>query len=124
MGEELIMKSKKMKSFRATEGDIQSSIIKYLSTVRDIYFWRQNSMGVPLPKGGFRKAPTSGVSDIVLLYKGLAYFLEIKRDEHSEIRDSQIEFKKNVEMAGAKYYIVWSVDMVAKIIDEIKNPTV
>lgn len=111
-----------LKPYEETETEIQTSICKYLNCVQGIYYWRQNTQGTYDPRNGrWRKSKSPGVSDLLLIHKGKLYCFEIKRNEKSEVRESQILFRENVEKAGAKYYIVWSVNMVQEIVNNIIN---
>lgn len=99
------------------ENDIQLAVCDYLS-YKGYFFWRQNTFPTfdPIRKQ-FRSMPKyamKGVSDIILLHEGMAYFLEIKRPNAKQ-NDNQKEFQRFVENAGCKYHIITSLDNLAEI---------
>lgn len=49
-----------------------------------------------------------GVSDIILIHKGKAYFMEVKTDSGTQSQD-QVRFEHNVNKAGCEYTVVRSV---------------
>ena len=59
------------------------------------------------------KYSIGGVSDLILLKNGVAYFLEVKRLEPKTYQTAdQKEFEKNVKSNGCIYKVVRSVDDV------------
>jgi len=114
----------------ASEASIQIAIVEYLSLIcrshKFIFFSIPNESMTPkdgkklsgkeygrinrLKKMGL----TPGVSDLEIVYKGSAYFLEVKRPGRagSRLSESQNIFMKNSSAAGARYAIVRSVDDV------------
>ena len=98
------------------EKDIQNAICEYL-TIKKHYFWRTNNIPVFDPrKKVFHKMPKysiGGVSDLILLKNGVAYFLEVKRLKPKTHQTAdQKEFEKNVRSHGSIYKVVRSVDDV------------
>ena len=101
------------------ESDIQNAICEYL-TIKKHYFWRTNNIPVFDPrKKVFHKMPKysiGGVSDLILLKNGVAYFLEVKRRQPKTHQTQvQKEFEKNVKNNGCVYAVVRSVDDVIKL---------
>jgi hypothetical protein len=98
------------------EGEVQSSICEYL-VLKRIVFWRQNNFPPADLKGGFyRKMPpysVKGVSDIIAIKNGKAYFLEVK-DQAKQSKD-QKTFEEMVTRGGAVYAVVRSIDDVIKL---------
>lgn len=98
------------------EGAVQQSVCKYLA-LKKISFWRQNNFPpYDVKKQCFRKMPpysTKGVSDLIALKNGKAYFLEIK--DKAKQSDDQKKFEELVERAGCVYAIVHSIDDVIKL---------
>lgn len=99
------------------EKDIQNAICQYL-TIKKHFFWRSNNIPVFDPrKKVFHRMPEysiKGVSDLILLKNGVAYFLEVKRSKTYQSPE-QKEFEKNVKANGCVYKIVRSVDDVQKL---------
>jgi hypothetical protein len=98
------------------EIEVQNSICEYLAT-KKLFFWRNNNIPVfDSKRNSYRKMPKyskKGVADIIVLVNGFAYFLEVK-DKGYQSKD-QKEFEKGVKEAGCQYYVVRSIDDVAKI---------
>lgn len=97
---------------RIKETDIQYSVCDYLET-RGYIFWRQNNLVPydPINKR-FRKMPkysVKGVSDIIVLVDGTAWFLEIKKLKTYQSPD-QKEFERLVKRGGCLYYVIRSID--------------
>lgn len=99
------------------EVDIQNTICQYLELKKHI-FWRSNTTPIYDPtRKTFRRMPkyaVKGVSDIILLKDGKAYFLEVKRKGCSQSL-SQKEFEAMVRRGGAEYEIVRSVEDIIKL---------
>lgn len=94
------------------ESYILDAVCEYLS-IKRYFFWRNNNGGVyDASKKIFRKFPKwciKGVSDIVCLMDGTAWFIEVKAPKKYQTPE-QKEFQKNVEKSGCKYLLVRSVD--------------
>lgn len=97
-----------------SEGEIQDTICEYLYR-KGYVFWRQNSVGVyDAIKKIHRSLPKyaiAGISDIVLLNEGNAYFIEVK-DHKGQQNENQVLFQEFVEKAGCEYYVVRSLEDV------------
>lgn len=101
------------------EPEIQNAICEYLE-MRGHFFWRQNTTAVFDPaKKRYRSLPkyaVAGVSDIILIQEGKAYFLEVKRQKPKTYQsDKQKEFEAKAKKAGAVYEVVRSVKDVQKL---------
>lgn len=61
--------------------------------------------GIPDGRGGFRKNPSAGVSDLVACINGKYIGIEIKigKDRQSEVQKLH---EKNIKNAGGQYHIV------------------
>lgn len=57
----------------------------------------------------------AGVSDLILLHNGKAYFIELK-DYKGKQSDKQKEFENIVTLQGHKYFLVRSLDEFKKIV--------
>jgi len=98
------------------EREIQLAICDYLAYKRDIMFWRQNTNPIHAD-GKFRSMPKyskTGVPDIIVIKNGIFIGLEVKRPKNKQ-SEAQIEFQKELEKVGGKYYIVCSIDDVKAI---------
>lgn len=98
------------------EGVVQSSICEYLA-IKRIVFWRQNNFPPYDRKTmSYRKMPPysiKGVSDLIAIKNGQAYFLEVK-DQAKQSSD-QKQFEEMVTRAGAIYAVVRSIDDVINL---------
>ncbi len=98
----------------ASEADIQNAILDYL-TRKGYTCWRQNSMGVYNERGGFYRKPSkyavNGVSDIIVLSDGKAYFIEVKSKTGQQSDDQKL-FQDFVERAGCEYLLARSLEDV------------
>ena len=98
------------------ESNIQSAICDYLAAKRH-FFWRQNTTPtIQKREGGwaFRRMPKhslKGVADIILVYAGRPYFLEVKRLRTYQSPE-QKDFQKRAEAAGGLYAVVRSIEDV------------
>lgn len=99
------------------EKNIQSAICDYLA-FKKVFFWRSNNIPAFEQKSGFYrpmpKYSMRGVPDIIIIKKGQFIGLEVKRPKGKQ-SDNQIEFQKNCELNGGKYYVVFSIDDVIKL---------
>lgn len=101
------------------ESAIQKSICDYLA-LRGYFFWRQNNIPASYEKNGqrqFRRMPAysmNGVSDIILLSNGTAWFLEVKVPNGKQ-SDAQLVFEANVAEHGARYHVVRSIEDCQKL---------
>ncbi len=96
------------------ESQIQSAICEYLSAKR-VFFWRQNVNPIYNSKTeSFRAMPKyslTGVSDIIALKNGTAYFIEVKRPK-GVVSANQRVFEELVTKNGGVYKVVTSIDDV------------
>ena len=60
----------------------------------------------------------TGVSDLILLYQGKVYFLEIKTEKGKQSPE-QKQFQKDVEKQGFIYLILRSLDDAERLVDNI-----
>lgn len=94
------------------EKEIQLSICDYLA-LKKIFFWRQNITPVYDSKNErFRAMPKyslTGVSDIIALKEGIAYFIEVKRPKGVQSGNQKI-FEELVTKNGGIYKVVMSID--------------
>ena len=94
------------------ENEVLQSICDYLA-VKKYYFWRNNNFSIfDTSRKCFRRMPKysiSGVSDIILLRNGMAWFIEVKTEKTVQ-SEGQKEFEKNVIKNGCKYIVARSID--------------
>lgn len=91
------------------EARVNQAIKEWL-TLHRVFFFRVNTMGTPLPGGGFRPASTRGISDFICILPGGKFCgLEAKSDVGRQSED-QKRFQEAVENAGGRYFIIRSVD--------------
>lgn len=93
------------------EQDIQNEILKYL-TSRGYTCWRQNTAGIyDTRTNRFRKPSrfaVNGVSDIIVLSEGKAYFIEVKTPKGIQSEDQRL-FQEFVERADCEYLLARSL---------------
>lgn len=121
------------------EGEVQSAVIDFLdfyeSTGR-LWYNRFNNLPVFDKSTGrcrsMGKGAKRGIADILVLLRGKALWLEIKRPERKVLRKDgtwqvlgkgyqskeQKVFEEQVTRQGAKYALVYSVADAQKIIEE------
>lgn len=94
-------------AYEPSEQEIQNQILDYL-TLKGYTCWRQNSSGIYDQKlGRYRKLSryaVSGISDIIVLSDGRAYFIEVKTEKGRQSDDQKL-FQEFVERADCVYYI-------------------
>ncbi len=99
------------------EKQIQLAICDYLA-LKKVFFWRQNTTPIfSRADGQYRAMPKysmNGVSDIIALKNGTAYFLEVKRLKGVQSLN-QKQFQINVTLNGGIYALVTSIDDVMKL---------
>jgi hypothetical protein len=102
---------------RTLESGIQAAICDYLA-MRRVFFFRCNNQPIFDPKRGiFRSLPKhtpKGLSDIIAVKNGKAYFIEVKRED-GKLSAEQIEFGKDVILAGAEYVVARSIEDVQRL---------
>ena len=95
------------------EKEIQAAICDYLS-LRRHFFWRNNTGAFETKSGGFVRFGAKGSPDIILVYEGRIYFLEVKR-KSGVMSLEQESFCVAARAAGALYHVVRSVDDVQRL---------
>ncbi len=97
-----------------SEAGIQNTICEYLQR-KGYSFWRQNTGGIyDVKQSRFRALPkfsVKGVSDIILLSGGKAYFIEVKSEKGIQSEDQKL-FREFVERAGCEYLLARSLEDV------------
>lgn len=100
------------------EKEAQKAILQYLE-LRRVFHWRNNTGAMVLGEGTasrrFMKFGTTGSPDIFILKDGVLVGLEVKSDTGKQ-SEAQIEFQKNMEKNGGKYYVVRAVDEVVELL--------
>jgi hypothetical protein len=102
-----------------TESTIQHSIIQYLQLRRVFAFSVPNEgHGGQRHRALHMKAlgQRNGVSDIIALLPSRAIFLEVKTDTGRQ-SPAQHDFEETVKSLGFEYYVVRSVEDVARIFE-------
>jgi len=93
------------------ESYTQRQILDYLA-LKGIFHYRNNSGALPIDNGKrFIRFGASGSPDIFCVIKGQYAGIEVKAP-NGKMRDSQVEFQKNLEAAGGKYILGYSLDDV------------
>ena len=99
------------------ESDIVRAICDYLE-YRRVFFWRQNTALNKSNDGwSFRRMPThalKGVPDIIVIKAVQFIGFKAKRGK-GKLSLEQVAFRLRAEAAGARYYVVRSIDDVTAI---------
>lgn len=140
---------KKFKKKPMAEREIQNLIMKYLSSVKGIYFWRQNSgsfvqraktiLTTVLNKlsvdphikarvqGGFHTGigrydctSEKGLPDIIVIYKGRFVGFEVK-NETGRQRQTQLRAEAKIKEAGGFYFVVRNIEDVKRNLNEVEK---
>ena len=105
------------------EIDIQKQIIQYLQYLENqdkLFFSRVNTTGIYDSKTkAHRKLPVGvkrGFADILVIIKGQAIFLEVKR-KGSYQSEFQKTFQQSVEINKACYFVVRSIEEVKAVVE-------
>lgn len=96
------------------EKEIQKQIIEYLQ-FKNIFHYRNNTGTFSNNKGGFYSFGAVGSPDVICVIDGIYIGLEVKKPGGKQ-SENQKAFQKNLEAAGGKYFLVYSLDDVIKII--------
>lgn len=106
---------------------LNKSIFQYVwgLDTQNIVVLRCNTIGVPLPNGGFRPSPQTGWPDLFVFIgptkrrkHAVTVCVELKASKGDKMRQSQKEFKRNMDKVGVPYFVVRSLDEFISILDE------
>jgi hypothetical protein len=107
------------------ESEIQREICDWLASLKSpkLIFWRSNNVPVFARsndgKMRFRKLPKytpQGLPDIMIVYRGLFYGLEVKRPHRGFLRNNQESWGRQLKQAGGLYFVVYSLQEAQNII--------
>lgn len=113
-------------NFKNKEDSIQSSMYIWFNNnypkYRGLLFSVPNGGGRSSFEGKILKLTGlfSGVSDLIFLWKGAAYFIEVKT-MHGTQSDRQIKWQALVEANGFKYFLVRRQEEFEALIISIMN---
>ena len=101
------------------EADVQGAILEWLAW-KHIFHYRNNSGAFVFPetathKRRFFKAGVVGAPDIVCVVKGQYVGIECKAAKGRQ-SDNQKEFQRQLEAAGGRYILAYSLDDVMGIL--------
>jgi hypothetical protein len=97
------------------ESEIQKQILDYLKLKR-VFHFKNNTAGIyKVSTGSYIPSQSVGAPDIICVIGGTFCGLEVKRPGGKQ-SDNQKAFQDSLEEAGGKYYLVFSLDDVIKII--------
>jgi len=97
------------------------------------WFWNEypelRKLLFSVPNGGWRRGKdaktmqrtglTPGVSDLILLFKGKTYLIELKKDKKASQNPAQMAWQTQVVAQGFPYFIVRSLEEFKKLIQKI-----
>jgi hypothetical protein len=99
------------------ESDVQRAICDYLA-LRKVFFFRCNNQPIFDPvRKVFRALPKytmKGISDIIALKEGRAFFIEVKGGK-GQMSPEQHEFARAVFLAGGTYFVARTIDDVRTV---------
>lgn len=104
---------------KVSEKEVQEAVCEYL-TIRNVFFWRNNTGAFCDNRGGFYRFGAVGSPDIIAIVGGYFVGIECKSPTGKQ-SEKQIEFQKKVERAGGQYILVRSVEDVAKFFDQFSR---
>lgn len=85
---------------------LTEQILKYLFS-QNIFCWRQNISGIPLPSGGFRPSGKTGLPDIIAILPPAGKFLGIEiKTGKDRLRPEQVGFHSSARKMGAEVLTV------------------
>lgn len=103
------------------EADIQKQILQYLELKR-VFHYRNNSGGMTHEYNGkksFMRFGEVGSPDIVCVIDGIYTGIEVKRPGGKQSENQKI-FQENLERAGGRYFIAYSLDDVINMLSYAK----
>jgi hypothetical protein len=92
------------------ESDTQRAILDYLALKR-IFHYRNNSGAFKDTQNHFYRFGELSSPDIICVINGLFVGIEVKAPK-SKQSEHQVEFQRQLEMAGGKYILAYSLDDV------------
>jgi len=122
---------KRKSHFQPSEAQIERSICDYLR-IKGFFFYKQPNSGFFSGKvingstmiGSFRKHSSPyvkrGVPDIMVVINGRIIGLEVKSPSGRQSQD-QIDFQREWEKAGARYFLVRSIEDVERCLGGVIN---
>jgi hypothetical protein len=87
------------------ESYVQRQILDYLA-LKGIFHYRKNSGGFMDSNKHFYRFGALGSPDIICVIKGQFVGIEVKAPK-GKLRDSQVEFRKNLEAADGRYILAY-----------------
>jgi hypothetical protein len=100
------------------ESETQKAILEWLAW-KHIFHYRNNSGAFAIPAEGthqrrFFRAGVAGAPDIVCVINGQYVGIELKAPKGKQ-SDNQREFQRELEAAGGRYILAYSIDDVASV---------
>ena len=89
---------------------VQRLILEYLALKR-IFHYRNNSGAFKRDDGHFYRFGATGSPDIICVIKGQYVGIEVKAPKGKQ-SDHQKNLRENLEAAGGKYILAYSLDIV------------
>lgn len=103
------------------ESEVQAAILDWLAW-KKVFAYRNNSGAFAIPEEGnhqrrFFRAAVVGAPDIVCVIAGQYVGIEVKAPKGKQ-SDHQKAFQEQLEAAGGKYILAYSIDDVAHALDK------
>lgn len=98
----------------AKESEVQKAILQYLQ-VKNIFHYRNNSGAFQAKNGNFVRFGAVGSPDIICVIKGQYVGIEVKKPKGIQSEYQKI-FQENLEKAGGRYILAFSIDDVMKVV--------
>ena len=99
-----------MKKIKVLEKEIQKAILDWLG-YNKIFHYRNATTGIFMSNGRWKTSQSKGSPDIIAVIKGRYIGIEVKAESKKQ-SPAQKEFQKNLEKAGGKYILAYSMDEV------------
>jgi hypothetical protein len=87
------------------ESEVLAGVLAYLSTRKDVFYWRHSAVTPIVGFGQFRKASKKGISDVLCVQApaGRFFAFETKRERGGRLSPAQRQFKADVERVGGVF---------------------
>ena len=117
-----IQRSKKSSS----EKEIEHDILKYLAFQKDVFCWKNQSIGVfDNEIKAYRKNNSpfwiNGTADILGIMDGYFLAIEVKKTESAYRSKEQIAFINKINRMGGFSCFVWTVEQVEQFINQTRQ---
>lgn len=110
-----------------TEKSIETEILNYLSSQKDVFAWKVNSVGIFDEKTGVYRKPNSpfilnGVSDILGIHSsGKMIAIEVKKSSSSKRSSGQVAFVSKINRMGGFACFASTIQEVMDLMNKVRQ---